>query len=127
VAPPGDRPATETDAIVWLVAEVPELRPLLDEHLDYYDGELLPYVVFESDFLRWFIERVRTGDTEPARRFLAAIEPLLTTDVNPAANDHVWNMAVVCLVEGLQNDRDVIDATRPWMGPHTSRAFELIG
>ena len=82
---PVDRPATETDAIVWLVAEVPELRPLLDEHLEDYDGELLRHVVLESDFLRWLIERVRAGDTEPARRFLAAIEPLLTTDVNPAA------------------------------------------
>ena len=124
---PVDRPATETDAIVWLVAEVPELRPLLDEHLEDYDGELLRHVVLESDFLRWFIERVRAGDTEPARRLLAAIEPLLTTDVNPAANDLIWNMAGVCLVEGLQNDRDVIDATRPWMGPNSSKAFELIG
>ena len=26
-----------------------------------------------------------------------------------------------------QNDRDVVDATRPWMGPNISKAFGLIG
>ena len=52
------RPLTEADVIAWLVGQVPELGPLLDEHVSF-NGELLPYVVFESDFLRWFIERVR--------------------------------------------------------------------
>lgn len=105
---------------------VPELGPLLDEHLED-NGELLVYMAFERDFLRWFIDRVRAGDSEPARRFVGAIEPLMTTDVDPAANDPVWNLAGVCFVEGLQNDRDVVDAARPWMGPSTSKAFELIG
>ena len=118
------RPATEADAIGWLVAEVPELGPLLDQHIRDNGGWLLPYVVFKSDFLRWFIARVRGGDSEPAQRFVAAIEPLMTTDVEPSANDRVWNLAGVCFVEGLQNDRDVVAAARLWMGPNTSKAFE---
>jgi len=117
-------PATEADTIAWLVSEVPELGALLDEHLADM-GELLPYVVFESDFLRWFAHQVRAGESEPARRFVAAIEPLLTTAVEPPANDRVWNLAGVCFVEGLQNDQDVVDAVRSWMGPNTSKAFEL--
>jgi hypothetical protein len=121
-----DRPETEADAISWLVVEVPELRPLLDEHLRA-NSELLPYVVFEGDFLLWVIDRVRSGDIEAARRFVAAIEPLGTTDVRPPANDRVWNLAGVASVEGLQNDRDVVDVARTWMGPSLSRAFELIG
>jgi hypothetical protein len=116
-----ERPATEADAIAWLVAQVPELRALLDEHLADND-ELLPYVVFESNFLRWFIDRVRSGDRDPARRFVAAIEPLLTTILDPPANDRVWNLAGVCFVEGLHNDHDVIDAVRAWMGPNTTRS-----
>ena len=102
---------TETDAIAWLVVQVPELSPLLDEHVSF-NGELLPYVVFESDFLRWFIGRVRGGESEPARRFVSAIELLMTTDVVPPANDRVWNLAGVCFIEGLQNDSDVVDAVR---------------
>ncbi|MEO7197188.1 MAG: hypothetical protein ABIZ50_01810, partial [Solirubrobacterales bacterium] len=48
------RPATEVAAIDWLVEQVPELAPILDAHMDYME-ELLSYVVFESDFTRWFI------------------------------------------------------------------------
>jgi hypothetical protein len=99
--------------------QVPELRRLLDEHLEDNDGELLPYVAFEGAFLRWFVDQVREGDRELARRFVEAIELLMTTDVVPSANDRVWNLAAVCFVEGLQNDPDVVDAARPWMGSNT--------
>jgi hypothetical protein len=125
VLPSVDRPATDSAAIAWLVAEVPELGPLLDSHLAENE-ELLSYLVFEGEFLRWFIERVRSGDGEAARRFVAAIEPLMTTDAEPPATDPVWNLAGVCFVEALQNDEDVVVAARPWMGPNTARAFELI-
>jgi hypothetical protein len=118
------RPATEADAINWLVAEVPELGPLLNEHLAD-NGELLPYLVF-GDFVRWFIDRVRSGDDRPAWRFVVAIEPLMAIGVAPAANDRVWNLAGVCFIEGLQQDDDVVGAARPWMGPNTSRALNTI-
>jgi hypothetical protein len=39
------RPANDSEAITWLVEQVPELRPLLEEHLA--ESELLSYVVFE--------------------------------------------------------------------------------
>jgi hypothetical protein len=93
-----------------------------------YNGELLSYLVFEGEFLRWFIACVRDGDHDPARRFVAAVEPLLTTDVDPPANDRVWNLAGVCFVEGLvmQGDDDVIGIARPWMGQNTSQDFDLM-
>ena len=77
---PMKRPTSEDEAIGWLVDQVPELRPLLDEHLAHY-AELLPYFVFESDFLRWIVKRVRSGDDPPAKRFVEAIEPLMTTTI----------------------------------------------
>jgi hypothetical protein len=123
--PSGDRPATESDAIRWLVGEIPDLRPILDEHIVNYE-QLLPYVLFESEFLRWFIDRVRAGDQEAGRRFVVAIEPLLTTEASPPASDPVWNLAGVCFVEGLQNEPDVVDAARRWAGPNTLRAFALV-
>jgi hypothetical protein len=119
---PVQRPSNEAEAIVWLVDHVPELRPLLNEHVAYNE-ELLAYVVFEGEFLRWFVDRVRAGDHEPAARFVAAIEPLMTTQVEPPANDRVWNLAGVCFVEGIVMQGscdDVIETARPWMGPRTS-------
>lgn len=99
--------------------QVPELRTLLDDHVAFYE-ELLPYVAFEGDFLRWFVS-LRSGEDEPAKRFVEAIEPLMTTNIEPPANDRVWNLAGVCFVEGLvmQGDDDVLERARPWMGPNT--------
>jgi hypothetical protein len=121
-----DRPSDERATISWLVEIVPELRPLLEEHVACYD-EVLPYVVFESDFTRWVIERVRAGDHEPARRFVDAVEVLMTTSVEPSADDPVWNLAGVAFVESLALDGDWADAVptiRSWMGPRTVRDFE---
>ena len=67
------RPTNEAEVITWLVERVPELRPLLEQHLADMDDELLPYVVFESDFLCWFVNAVRGGDDEAARRFTEAL------------------------------------------------------
>lgn len=117
-----ERPTTDAGAVEWLAAKVPDLAPLMDQHITDYD-ELLPYVLFEGEFLPWFTERVRHGDDEAARAFVRAIEQLMTTDVEPPANDSVWNLSGVCFVEGLRNDQDVVEAARPWMGPNTLKAF----
>jgi hypothetical protein len=79
-----------------LVAEVPELRPLLDEHVADTD-EILPYVVFEGDFTRWFCDGVLAGaDPEPLRRFAASVEVSLD---HP--KDGVWNLAGIVFSERL--------------------------
>jgi hypothetical protein len=118
--PETDRPRTELEAIGWLVREVPELEPLLREHIADNE-ETLPYVVFEGDFLRWFTLAVRAGESSAPRRFVAAVEPLLSTAVRPASDDRVWNLAAVCFVDGLvmPDDDDVVEIARAWMSPNT--------
>ena len=121
-----DRPVDEQSTIAWLVEAVPELRPLLAEHIEDNDG-ILPYLVFESDFTRWLVDRTRAGDHEPARRFVDAIEVLMTTTVVPPADDPVWNLAGVAFVESLALDADWADAVptvRSWMGPFTASDFD---
>jgi hypothetical protein len=120
------RPLDESEAIASLVEKVPELRPLLDQHVADND-ELLPYVVFESDFIRWLVDRVRSGDLEPAERFVAAVEPLLATGVEAPATDRVHSLAWICFVEGLVMQGfwdDVIETARPWMGPVTTLGID---
>lgn len=40
------------DLVTELVGRFPELRPLLEEHLEDQDGELLPYLLL-ADVARW--------------------------------------------------------------------------
>jgi hypothetical protein len=109
----------------WLVQQVPELEPILREHVAFND-ELLSYVVFEGEFLRWFVNRARAGDLGALRRFVTAMEPLLTTTARPPGEDRVWNLAAICFVDGLvlQGDDDVVDVARPWMGPRTRQEID---
>jgi hypothetical protein len=121
-----DRPANEVDAIADLVNAVPELRPFLEEHVATY-GELLPYVILESDFTQWFFERVRAGDRDAPQRFAAAVEPMLRTSANPPADDRIWNLIGVGFIEGLRTRTDVLVPAQRWLGPNTRRALLMIG
>ncbi|HEX6678088.1 MAG TPA: hypothetical protein VF486_24110 [Actinomycetes bacterium] len=119
------RPTSEAEAIGHLVERVPALRPLLDAHLAEY-GELLPYVLFESDFMRWFGARARApAARDELRAFLDAVEVLMTTDAEPPAIDPVRNLAGVAFVEHLAlADVGALHRAGPWLGPETLRAFE---
>lgn len=121
------RPLTEVAAIDWMVEHVPELAPLLHAHLDYNE-ELLPYVVFEGDFTRWFIDAVRRGNDHMARRFCDAIETLLATETDPPGDDPVWNLAGVAFTEALVmgGENDVIARARRWFGEATSRDIDYM-
>ncbi|WP_205697556.1 hypothetical protein [Conexibacter sp. SYSU D00693] len=121
------RPATEVAAIDWLVEQVPELAPILDAHMDYME-ELLSYVVFESDFTRWFVDAVKTGNDHMARRFCDAIEWLMATKTEPAADDPVWNLAGVCFTEALVmgGEDEVVARARPWFGEATTRDIDYM-
>lgn len=97
---PSTRPSNEPEAIAWLVDRVPELRELLDQHIAFNE-ELLPYAVLEGDFLGWLVDRVRAADEGPAKRFVAAVEPLLDTEVEAPDADRVHSLVWICFVEGL--------------------------
>lgn len=116
------RPTTDEGAIRFLVTEVPELRPLLEEHVADNDG-VLPYVVFESDFTRWFCEGVLAdADLEPLRRFAAAVELLLD---HP--KDGVWNLAGVAFSEPLavgKREQRAAKKAWDWLGPATRNDIE---
>jgi hypothetical protein len=119
------RPTDELSAIEWLVSEMPELRPVLDEHVADND-EVLSYPAF-ADFMRWLVDRVRAGDHAAASRFVAAVESLMTTSAQPPASDPVWNLAGVEFVESLAVDpdwKDVVPTIREWMCPRTAADFD---
>ena len=64
----------ETDIVRELVAEVPELQPVLDDHLAEQEGELLPYL-FMGDIAQWLHERSST-DAVLVGEVLARLEAM---------------------------------------------------
>lgn len=51
---------TEATFAQRLVAEVPELKPLLDDHLEEQEGQLLPYLL-RRDVATWLHARAEVA------------------------------------------------------------------
>lgn len=107
------------------VSELPELQSIEADHLDAYDG-LLPYLLL-ADLVRWYEDRVRAGDSDLARRFLAIVELLLTTDVEPPVSDQVWNLMAVSFTESMRDGQRTVAESMVWIGPRTRRMLEVVG
>jgi len=79
-----------------LVSAVPELRPLLDEHLADNYGELLPHVLF-GDITRWVGSAVEHGvDLNAANQLLALLDSAYADH-----GDDVCNLITVSFLESL--------------------------
>jgi hypothetical protein len=88
------------ERLVWhLVEELPELRPILDEHLADMEGELLPHVLFD-DISSWAIAQ------DP--RSFALVRLLGLLDEACAAGPvEVVNLVTVSFVENLPEDSPI--------------------
>jgi hypothetical protein len=84
------------DFISALVAEVPDLGPLLDEHLADYD-ELLAHVLF-ADLTRWVVARA-TAQPAEVGRVLSRLETACA-----AGTRELQNLVFVSFVENLDDD-----------------------
>ena len=113
---------TYTGAMEWFAQRVPELRPLLDRHVED-NGETLPYVVFESDFMRWFKGKTQE-DSRPTAidDFLAAVEICLAGPADELSN-LVWIGFVEHLLEGGPGQARLIGQLKSSVGPATAQAF----
>jgi len=109
------------ESMEWFAAAVPELAPLLLRHLADWD-ELLPYVVFEDDYMDWFKSTAVAEPTNPSlRKFLDCVEVLLD---GPA--DEAGNLADIGFVEHLVaggEDPVLVQLDRQ-LGPVTQAAFD---
>jgi hypothetical protein len=102
-----------------MVARVPELRPIFDEHLGE-DNELAPYMLFEIEFMHWFSEGVRHSEPDdPRRRFMDAVEALFARDFE--GMDMAANLAYLGFIDTLiaNDEPQVLERIRPYLGPAT--------
>lgn len=114
------RPKYE-ESMEWFATAVPELAPLLAEHLAD-QGEVLPYVLFEDNYMGWFKTKALADPTNPSvTRFLECVEVLLD---GPA--DEASNLAFIGFVEHLVagGEDAVLMQLSGRFGPATEAAFE---
>ena len=107
--------ATPESLINTLVVEIPELRPMLDEHLHDNYGELLPHVFF-GDVTRWAEEQA----WHPTATSLTKLRHLLDRlDADyPDGDDDLRGLIQVSFLWGLS------DAVRALLGPTLQAAVQ---
>jgi len=95
---------SETAAYVErVVAAVPELQPVLQEHLDDNLGELLPHVLF-GDVTRWAqAEAEADAGSEPLQRLLTQLEDGLAN-----GGPDVQGLIVASFVENVDDDSPLL-------------------
>jgi hypothetical protein len=82
------------ERLVWhLVGELPELRPVLDEHLEDMEGELLPHLLFD-DISSWAL-------AQDPRSFALARLLGIPDEAYAAGPVEVVNLVTVSFVELL--------------------------
>jgi hypothetical protein len=111
-------PPATVEAMHAFVVAVPATRPILDDHLNYFD-ELLPHVLM-ADLTRWFVGAVAAGDHQAVGDFVAAVEALYAS-----TDAEVRNVAEVSFMELLVVGPSVrgqaaIDALSSLAGPATT-------
>jgi len=116
-------PASTIECVNLLLAQVPELRSVYDEHICAND-ELLPHVFF-GDVTRYVVRQVRSGEAglaNPVGRILGVLEQCMVS-----GDEHVTELVVVSFVENLVGCDDVVTNLNRSIGPHLEGAIKAYG
>ena len=109
----------ESDFTQRLVGTAPELAPLLEEHLEDQEGELLPYV-FMADVSHWLFA---TSSTNPSRvrDILAWLEAEFSEGDFGVRN--LIDVGIVEMFPGVPEGAPVLDL----LGPELRERAEVAG
>lgn len=95
-----------------LAAEVSELRPILQEHVEYFD-ELIPHV-FMGEVTRW-VEKEAAAATPGLRSLIDRLEAAYA-----AGNDQIRELLTVSFLENLTVNSPVVQL----LGPRLRAAYD---
>lgn len=107
--------AWEVAFVGTLVRRFPELLPLLEEHLEDYDG-LLPHV-FMGDVTRWIVKEFDAGSGSPIlREMLDFVEATFGS-----GHEHEQELIAVSFVENLPKSTEPSGRIRDLLGPRLQK------
>ncbi|MGD6942582.1 DUF7674 family protein [Cytobacillus gottheilii] len=102
------------DTIKILIEEFNDLKPVLQEHIEFYEG-LLPHVYF-GECNEFFINYINEDNPQELQRLFTVFEIMATQ-----GNDEVVNTLSVTILERLGDDRKVLNTARKYMGKVTRK------
>ncbi len=97
----------------WLTHRNADLMPVLDEHLDDQDGELLPHLMM-ADVVRWCIARISSHGTKDPhlQKMLRDIE-----DTYGTGSESIDKLIGASFLENLPQQNEVGADLRNFVGP----------
>lgn len=108
-----------TEAIHLLIGEIPELRYIYEKNI--YDYEDLPYVFFESEFVKYIMNKIEQGDLNKIKKIFKLIEKFLKKGDN-----EMQNLIEVAVIESLFYEKEYgkfVDEISPFFGKLTKKSF----
>ncbi len=96
-----------------LVTEVPELKPLYDEHLKDNFGELLPDFFF-GDLTRYVVAQVQEGHIEDG----STVKRILNTLEDGLDRKDIDELIVTSFVENLSDQEEMAARIKEIAGPN---------
>lgn len=93
------------DTINLLIDEFKDLKPVLQEHIEFNE-ELLPHVFF-GECNEFFINYINEDNPKVLQRLFGVFE-IMSTE----GNDEVENILCVTILERLGDDRNVLNKNR---------------
>lgn len=107
-----------------LVYRFPELRPLLQDHLDDQDGEILPHL-FMADVERWAEGRI-TADDEASKKLVQDVLDFLEVAYCTQGDD-VQELIAVSFLEHFPRPGEPASELRSMVGPNLAEQLQRIG
>jgi hypothetical protein len=102
------------DSINKLIDEFKDFKPVLQEHIEFYE-ELLPHVFF-GECNEFFINYINEDNPKVLQKLFNVFEIMATE-----GNDEVENILCVTILERLGDDRNVLKIARKYMGKETRK------
>lgn len=104
---------SNTEFIKTLIAEVPDLQSLYDNHLKE-NNELLPHVFF-GDLTRYVVEKIQSRKRED-ESFVKRILSILEEGLNQGSQE-VEELIDVSFVENLSDQEEILVRLKEFGGP----------
>jgi hypothetical protein len=101
--------------IVWLLADVPQLRPLYEVEIKWLEEDL-PHVIFSMVVTLFIIKSIK--EHEELRNIYSFLEKMALGD------EKVQEVLVVSVLEPMITERDIIGIAKSHMGELTNKLCE---